>query len=87
MHEKTGNSIFVVDSDDTGVSSVGSSESVVDEDVSEFSEFFSEGFNGFWLAFDLLSILILDGSFLFGMVSHVFAQEDASVRVVDCGFH
>jgi hypothetical protein len=66
---------------------VGGAKGVIDIDIAQSGEFFSEVLDGFGLTLDLLSFLVLDGSFLFGVESHVFTQKDLSFGVVDLVYH
>ena len=60
LHETTSHPILVADAHNTRVSSMGSSEGIIDIDVAQFREFLPKGFDGLRTAFYFIAVLVFD---------------------------
>jgi len=81
LKEEAGSSGLEIDSDHRGVSSVGSTESVVDEDVSQVSELASEFFDFFRGSLDLFAV-DFSLAFFSEIESKVLEQEDLTFLAI-----
>jgi hypothetical protein len=65
------------------MSSVGSSESIVNVNVTELGEVVSERLNGFFGALDFVSLVVFVFSLFFSVESNIFAKENFVIGSVD----
>ena len=75
LHQEASRTLLQLHADHTRVRTVNGSERVVDIHIAEFDERLAERLDGGGIGLDLVSLLILDGTFLFDVEPQVLDED------------
>lgn len=78
LHEETSSALRKLDTDHAGVSTVSSTESVIDVDVAEGGQTLAEFLDLGLVGLDLVALLVLGGTFFFDVEAKVLEKDDGA---------